>query len=70
MTEDDFSKHDWRRLELFTLQVIFNSSYLDYDWRWLKMTFSVCLNRAIDKHGKEWNTFHFQNINFNQMSKA
>ena len=41
MTEDDFFKHDWRRLELFTLQVIFNSSYLDYDWRWLKMTFSV-----------------------------
>ena len=22
MTEDDFFKHDWRRLELFTLQII------------------------------------------------
>ena len=53
MTDDDFFRHDWRRLELFTLQVIFNSSYLDYYWRWLKMTFSVCLNRA---HVNKMNT--------------
>ena len=47
MTKDDFLEHNLQLLGLFTLKVIFNSTYVDDD-QWLKLPFLVCLNRVLD----------------------